>query len=154
MNFKVKVMLKQKGFTLIELMVVVAIIGVLAALSFPSYESYMIKTNRNANCKTPLLEIAVLMEEHRGIHQTYPAVGGITKGSIQTKNSIPYEVSKENYTFNISAGPSGIASSYILECTVDTVKSADDCGSLNYDNFGRKKALNKSAGKTDAACWR
>ena len=51
------------GFTLIELMIVVAIIAIIAAVAFPSYQEHVRKTRR-ADAQTALLELSQFMERH------------------------------------------------------------------------------------------
>jgi len=58
MNFK------HKGFTLIELMIVVAVIGILASIALPSYEDY-VKRARRADAKSAILSIQLAQEKHR-----------------------------------------------------------------------------------------
>jgi type IV pilus assembly protein PilE len=54
-------MKKVNGFTLIEMMIVVAIVGILAAIAYPSYMEYVRKSNR-AEAKTELLDIATRLQ--------------------------------------------------------------------------------------------
>jgi len=136
-------MIKQIGFTLVELMVVTALIGVLSAIAIPAFDSYTTRVKRNEDCKTPLLEIAVEMETYHSVNQTYPAAGALSA------TSIPYNGSKGNYTYRITAST---PTTYTLQCTIALIEDPD-CGSLTYDNFGRK---GKDPGGTSAvdACWR
>lgn len=62
-----------QGFTLIELMIVVAIIGVLAAIAYPSYQSYVIKTKR-VDMMTEMQQIASRIEANKIIYRRYDRI--------------------------------------------------------------------------------
>ena len=64
---------KQRGFTLIELMIVVAIIGVLAAIAYPSYQRYVIKTKRT-DMMSELQNIAAQIERRKLAQGSYSAI--------------------------------------------------------------------------------
>ena len=64
-----------KGFTLIELMIVVVIIGILAAIAYPSYTQYLIKTNR-VDAQTEMVKVAALLQKYRVLNSTYLKADG------------------------------------------------------------------------------
>lgn len=60
----------KKGFTLIELMIVVAVIAILAAIAYPNYQNYMDKTNRT-DVQAEMMQIAQHLQNHYLIHRNF-----------------------------------------------------------------------------------
>jgi len=129
-----------KGFTLVELMIVIAILGILGSVAYPSYLSHVKKANR-ADGIDSLLALAGRMEEYYMNNDTYVgatvnAAGTGTVGSNKTSDDL--------YTLSIT---SATAIAYSLAATP---KAGDpDCGNLTLDSLGQKGV---SAGSV-AACW-
>ncbi len=139
---------KHNGFTLIELMVTVAIVGILSAIALPAYTSYINQANRS-DAKAVLLENVQFLErnytENNKYHQT----------SSGTAITLPVYVSPESGTtlYNISA-PTLTATTYTLTATPDSSgrMTDDECGSLSINQLGQKSV---SGATLDAnTCWR
>lgn len=84
----------QQGFTLIELMIVVAIIGVLAAIAYPSYQRYVIKTKRT-DMMTEMQNIASQIESRKLAQGSYTNAGTGLNGSFPRSGTALYTITLE-----------------------------------------------------------
>ncbi|MFO1262009.1 MAG: type IV pilin protein [Rhodoferax sp.] len=137
---------RNHGFTLIEVMIVVAIVGLLAAVALPSYNSHVLRTRRAAAAGC-LLELAQQMERRYTTSMSY---AGTTLPSAACNANATTELANF-YTFAFDADPT--ATAFKINATPINAQTADTkCGTLVIDQAGKKDI----SGGTDTwqACWK
>jgi type IV pilus assembly protein PilE len=139
MNIK-KTLAHAKGVTLIEMLVVIAILAVMSAIAFPAYTAQVLKTNR-MDAKRILMQIQTAYERYYvENNNVYPTVGITGTYSALSLGTPP---SSSNYTFSASAS----GTSYTLSATTAGAEVADtDCTNFYLDNLGNRTA-------TSSTCW-
>lgn len=93
---------KNRGFTLIELMIAVAVLGILAAVAYPSYTNYLVKGNRAA-AKAFLLDVAQKQQQYLLDNRAYAATAADLK--LDTGNQPPEFKRYYDLSINLVAGP-------------------------------------------------
>ncbi|MBK1731990.1 hypothetical protein CKO41_09340 [Thiococcus pfennigii] len=137
---------RPRGFTLIELMITVAIVGILAAIAYPSYQE-QIRKARRADAQAALLELAQFMERYYTMNNTY--AGADDEGTLPFEKA-PKDGDATYYTIDFEGVPDG--TSYTLVATPAGAMTGDKCGTLSINAAGVKGI---SAEDVDlSVCWR
>jgi type IV pilus assembly protein PilE len=138
-------MKSNQGFTLIELMIVVAIIAVLSAIAIPSYNDY-IQRGRRAEARSALQQSALWMERSQTATGTYP----LTAAFPASLSNVPSGV----YTVTLVSA-NGLT--YTLSATPNGAQATDGCGTFTLNETGVRNVTNQPAGQaavwTAALCW-
>lgn len=130
-----------KGFTLIELMISVAIIGILASVVYPAYSEYVLKSRRSEAMRL-LVEAAAKQEQYYSDFKTYT-----TNMTELGYSANPYVSDSGYYSISVTTSSSNISSQFTLKATAKSLQTKDtSCKELSFDHVGRKTA-------TSNDCW-
>ena len=132
-----------RGFTLIELMIVIVIAAVLASIAVPSYRSYVLRTHR-VEAKTALLNLAAAQERFYLENNTY-AANAVLATAPPAGLGLP--ATTENGWYNVAIANGANAATFTATATATGAQAADtDCASFSITALGVKTA-------TSTKCW-
>lgn len=126
-----------RGFTLIEIMIVIAIIGIVITIGYPSLTEY-VKKGRRADVVSNLSEQAQILERFYSKNNVYTGVTGLSTGN-------------DFYTIT----PTITDQTFLLTATrkTGTAMATDKCGDFTLTNTGVRSMNNATTGLTTKDCW-
>lgn len=134
----------QQGMTLIELMIAVVVVGILAAISYPSYTKYVLDSYRTM-AKADMAKIQLALEHNYNNGYSW---GQIISGS----SCLICDTPSDRYTFSIT---SAATPAYTITATAQTTKGQDKDTCLTSVDVNNKKMTLDSTNKADPpVCWK
>ncbi|MBK5376787.1 prepilin-type N-terminal cleavage/methylation domain-containing protein [Pseudomonas sp. TH08] len=126
-----------RGFTLIEIMIVIAIIGIVITIGYPSLTEY-VKKGRRAEVVTLLSEQSQILERFYTKNNVYTGITGLSAGN-------------DFYTIT----PTITDQTFLLTATrkTGTTMATDKCGDFTLTNTGVRSMNNATTGLTTKDCW-
>ncbi|MDE3738361.1 type IV pilin protein [Metapseudomonas resinovorans] len=138
-------MRSSKAFTLIELMIVIVVIGILAAIAYPNYTEH-VRRGKRAEVKAALMEGAQALERYYSTHGSYLDAEGNFADSFASQTPAS---GAANYTIAAQGAPT--ATTYQLRATRTGSMANDPCGDFQISQTGERTLAN--ATRTAAQCW-
>lgn len=136
-------MAKQQGFTLIELMIVIAIIAIVSAIAYPSYQDSVRKTNRTE-------AISALSETAQRLERCATTNGSYTHANCPFATGHTFDTPKGHYTITVEIPTAG---TYTLTAEPKSAMQLADkkCQEFSLTHTGKKAAKDESA--AESTCW-
>jgi len=145
MKFGRQLKCQQKGLTLVEVMIVVAIIGILAAVAYPSYQEYVRRAARG-DAQADMMEIAQNLERFFTLNNQYAATRA-GAAYVLPINQSPRS-GGARYNFNIAFNAAG--QGFVLQAVPTAAQAADACGTLTLTQTGQTAP---NLGTDGRPCW-
>ena len=138
-----------RAFTLIELLIAVAVASVLAAIALPSFFEQLARARRT-DMQAALLEDAGYMQHYYASHNAYTDTVAPQLPSTRTPRT-----GAASYTVSVSV-PADDPTSFVLTAVRSGAMASDPCGDFTYDNLGRRDLVagTYASGRDAARCWR
>src|ERR1700712_4037590 len=136
------------GFTLIEMMIVVAVISILAAVAIPSYQR-SVQKSRRTDAKNALLDVAAKEERFLSTNNQYTA----TPANLGLSGTFPVPIQASGnsyYTLTVLAPAGAIPPTFLATATPTGNQASDACGSFSINQFGVQTTSLTPPG---VACW-
>lgn len=132
------------GFTLIELMIVVAIVAILASVAYPAYTS-QVRKSRRADAETVLLQAEQYMQRYYATSSSGYTGADLANPGL-TASPVGATGSQKYYDISVEIPDDG--QSYTLSAT--PTQTGDPCGTLTLTSTGAK---GQASGATTSQCW-
>lgn len=150
-------MKKTQGFTLIEVMIVVVIVAILAAVAIPSYQDSVRKTRR-ADAKEALTRIAALQERYFFTNNRYGTFAQLGIGNTSQEGY--YTVAMVTPVASLDSSPTMCGTTavpyacFLITATATGAQASDAaCNQLSIDHVGRKTATKSGGADNSVECW-
>ncbi|MGC4011811.1 MAG: type IV pilin protein [Pseudomonas sp.] len=131
---------RERGFTLIELMIAVVVVAILAAIAFPSYQRYVLRSHR-VEAQAVLSEAAARQERYYSQNNAFASTAAALNMTSNVNALQYYSLAISNVT----------ATSYTLTATAKGAQAKDaQCLSLSLDQAGTRSNTGTGTGTT---CW-
>lgn len=134
---------RSRGFTLIELMLAVAVVGILTAIALPAYRSYVLRGNRTDAIRTLSFYQQAL---ERCYSQNFSYLGCAQIPAMPVASAQGY--------YNITMMPAATATTYTLVATATGTQASDtQCTTMQVSNTGQQQSFDNASNDTTATCW-
>ena len=143
--------LRTRGFTLIELMITLAVVAILAAIAYPLYE-HQIEESRRTDARTALLELASREQRYFATNNAYTQS---TSALGYTAANWPVVIGSGYYEIAVtSVDNAANPPSFLLTATaIGTQTNDTSCATFSVNSVGLQAAQDSSGGDSTATCW-